>query len=207
MEIVRLQFNPTKPKEIDMELKQINRGIGEVRRSSVKINEKIQTLAVAIVGHAEEHGDCTPALNLVKALPASFRRNLLIEWFSTYSPIGMSVKDNRVAFNKPESKRYNRFNLAGAKANNWFEHEAPGQPEQLPDTLLEFDQKVESLIKVWETKLKNEKIAQTSVDKIKERIANMKKLIGFNADASEELKQKVAANAEGIAPPANKAAA
>lgn len=112
------------------DLKSIDRRITAIRNRGEKLNTLIQETAVDIIRHAADHGDCTRALSLVQAMPASFRRTKLINFFSEFSPIGMDVKKGKVGF----KKNGNPFNVDGAVANPWFE-DKPGEEEKLPNTL------------------------------------------------------------------------
>lgn len=142
-------------------LKEIDTQIKKIGGSKDKLNGLVQSTAVAIVEHAAEHGDCTRALALVKALGSAMNRTMLVNWFAYYAPIGMNVAQDRVGFIKHDSKRYRPFDIDGARTNPWFDpNSVPAnvRPEAIPDTLLEFDGKiinfVERLRKVVEDEAK-----------------------------------------------------
>ena len=87
-----------------------------------KINDYVQETAILIVLHAQEHGDCNEALNLVKALPQkSSRRGELIKWFAEVSPIGMDIEKGKVGLKSPSSKTFQPFNINKARAIKWFD--------------------------------------------------------------------------------------
>lgn len=101
-----------------------------------KINEDVQDMAVAIVSHANDTGDCDRARRLCRAVPPRLR-NLLIFWFRNVSPInvtiGRTAVDDKVSLRKEGKKLYNPFDVDKAAANKWFEN-----PFELPqDTSLE----------------------------------------------------------------------
>ena len=108
-------------------LKQIDANIKSIQNRYETVREKVQETALAIIEHAKDHGDCTRAVKLCRALPAR-ERNSLIGWFSLYSPIGVrmgkTTKEDNCRFIKEDSKRYNIFNLDGAKANKWYDDPA-----------------------------------------------------------------------------------
>ena|SRR6185312_3729651 len=77
-----------------MSLKNIDKNIATIVTTANKLNELVHETAMMIVLHAapkavggEGHGDCSRAQTLVMALPASFRRTMLIQWFATFTPI------------------------------------------------------------------------------------------------------------------------
>jgi hypothetical protein len=84
-------------------LKQIDTRIGDVRRLGVEFNQFIHETGLMIIRHAapkavsedcQGSGDCTRAVKLVRAMPASMRRTMLIAWFQAYTPIRIKLSDN-----------------------------------------------------------------------------------------------------------------
>src|SRR3546814_11023129 len=74
-----------------------------------------------IVRHAKEHGDCSTAQWLVMSLPASMRREMLILWFKTFTPIVVKNSDDFVAaMHKPGSKLFVEWNIKEADANPFY---------------------------------------------------------------------------------------
>lgn len=124
------------------DLKAIDAGIRKLRGLSANVNNLIQGLAVAILQHDKDHGDCSRALDLVNAIPNSFRRDMLVRWFAYYGNIGMDVKSGKPAKHiAKDAKAYRDVpydkRLNEAKVNPWFdEASVPGQPPLvLPITL------------------------------------------------------------------------
>lgn len=126
----------------------IDKLIGEVSVSVGSFNSKVQEAAIAIVSHAETFGDCSRAKVLARAVPSRLR-NMLIGWFSLYSPIGVtmgkSAADDKCRFNKEESvtafrvrsrvlgaDKFPLFHLDGAKSNMWFDDPSKSAPEPKP---------------------------------------------------------------------------
>lgn len=117
-------------------LKQIDQRIKTLRKSGyTKVHENVQEVAVSIVSHANDTGDCSRARSLVRVVPASMRP-LLVKWFSEVSPInvtiGKTANDDKVRLRKDSQKSYNPFNIEKAKAHNWWENpfavETPAKP-------------------------------------------------------------------------------
>lgn len=72
-----------------------------------KLNKYIHDTAMMIFDHAREHHDPAEAQRLVMALPASMRREMLILWFSKFTPIKVKNDDKWVAqAHKPGTKLY-----------------------------------------------------------------------------------------------------
>src|ERR1700747_2422476 len=114
-------------------LKQIDANIVLVRTNSAALNELIQNTAMDILEHARQHKDCTRAQQLVNAMPRSFRRSILIEWFATFSPIVTKDSDDwNAKMHKPDSKLFRPFDLEGAAAKPWYEM-AEDKPEKTYD--------------------------------------------------------------------------
>lgn len=123
-----------------MDLKTINKRIAYIMRNTASMNVYVQETAVGILEHAKETGDCTAALRLVQALPKSYRRGLLINWFGAYSPIGMNVGTGKVGFHRPEAKAFRPFDIDAARINPWYDS-AEANREDLPDTTTDEAQK------------------------------------------------------------------
>ena len=161
-----------------MNLKTINQRISQVRRMGVNFNNYVHETAVGIIAHAMEHGDCTPALRLVQAMPKSSRRALLITWFGRYSPIGMNVNQGTVAFHKEGAKLYRPFDLDGARANPF--HDMPeAKDEDLPDTTCEDVQKgILGLVKKLQKRVDDNEVAANDKPTVVSTIASLKELAG-----------------------------
>ena len=99
-----------------MSLKIIDRNIRTITGNISKLNDLIHSTAVLILSHARDHGDCTRALVLVKAMPASMRRKMLIDWFERNSPIRLNLVNDKVGMLKAEAKGYTAFDVDAAMA-------------------------------------------------------------------------------------------
>ena len=84
-------------------LKQIDSAIAKFATSAAALNEQCHTVAMMIFRHAapkavgpdcEGTGDCTRAVKLVRAMPASFRRTMMVEWFAKNTPIRIKLGDS-----------------------------------------------------------------------------------------------------------------
>lgn len=97
-----------------------------------KMNEYIHETAVMIIEHAKEHGDCSTAQGLVMAMPASMRREMLILWFTKFTPIVVKNAEEWASkMHKPESKLFVEWDIDEAKAKPFYEL-AKENPEAAP---------------------------------------------------------------------------
>lgn len=99
-----------------------------ITTSYEKANAYVHETAMMILEHANEHKDCSTAQGLVLAMPASQRREMLILWFSTFSPIVVKNNDDWASRMQPETLKngdknplFVPFDLEAAAAKPWFE--------------------------------------------------------------------------------------
>ncbi len=88
--------------------KQINRMIGDIASSGLKLDQKIHLTALACLAHAAQYGDNRLFANLYDAMPKGSRRKALVFWAMNASPYFLFDKDGAVRFGvyKPEVKAY-----------------------------------------------------------------------------------------------------
>jgi len=131
-----------KPKQLQTfaDLKAIDKGIARVRGVFGNANELVHALAVAILVHDKEHGDCTRALELVKSIPNRNQPDL-VKWFGFYGNIGMDVKNDKVRHIAKDSKTFNDTPtdklIEQARVKPWYDAASvPGNaPTIVPITL------------------------------------------------------------------------
>lgn len=132
-------------------LKAIDRAIASFTTNAGKLNRQCHQIAMGIMHHAFATGDCTRALTLVKAMPASMRRTMLIAWFAKHSPITVKLGDDeRVGLNK--GKNANPFDLEGADDEPFYAL-AEATPEEKQFDLATLIKMVEGLTKRIDAKL------------------------------------------------------
>jgi hypothetical protein len=157
-----------------MSLKIIDRNIRTITTNVKKLNELIHTTAVLIMAHAEQHGDCTRALTLVKAMPASFRRSMLIKWFEEYSPIRVSVTNDRVGILPKTAKNYRDFDVKAGTETPFYEI-----AERNPEKEYDFDalvKMVESLATTINRRVDNGKVPEADAASAKAMVAKLSSL-------------------------------
>ena len=114
-------------------LKNIDSNIKRITTNAKKLNELIHSTAIMVIQHAKEHGDCTRALALVKAMPASMRRTMLVLWFETYTPIRVKLNDDKVGILKETAKNYVAWDIDGATATPFYELAEQNAEEKVYD--------------------------------------------------------------------------
>jgi hypothetical protein len=154
-----------------MSLKIIDKNIRSITGNIAKLNGLIHDTGMLIMRHANDHGDCTRALVLVKAMPASFRRGLLVGWFERNSPIRMNLTNDKVGMLKAEAKGYTPFNLEAAAAVPFYVEastKAPGEAKQY-DTEA-FDKAFDSFISRMNKQIKDGNVPEGDLAAIEARI-------------------------------------
>lgn len=103
-----------------MSLKKIDANLVRITRDGDKLNQLVHTTAMMVMNHAIKSGDCTRALSLVMAMPASYRRTTLVKWFDKFSPIRVVLVNNVVGMLKKDDKGYKPFDLVKADAEPFY---------------------------------------------------------------------------------------
>lgn len=158
-----------------MSLKKIDANIKLITTNGAKLNARIHDTAVLIAAHAAEHGDCTRAATLVKAMPASMRRSMLILWFTTFTPIRGLSSDKSPALLKKDAKNYVAFDVKGGTAKPFYEL-AKDKPEAEDLSLEDAIIAMERLVKRLQKSVDEGKVVANDTDAIVARIASLKAL-------------------------------
>lgn len=150
-----------------------------ISSNAAKLNTYIHETAMQILAHAQEHGDCTFALKLTLAMPASMRRTMLIKWFETFSPVtvklpGTGNPDGKVGINK--GKNAKPFDLEGAAATPFYEL-AEQEPEDKVYTLAELIKMVQGLGKRIEGKIDKGEVGDNDRDAARALVSKIEGVI------------------------------
>ena len=131
---------------------EIDRRLRGFATTTKNYRNNAQSLAVDIIRHAEEHGDCTRALRLC-ALVGPKDRAHMAAYFTAFSPIKVDVAAKKVRLSKPDAKSYNDWDVDGALATPWYEWgKAPSVPKSF--NLNSFRADLQKLLKQYEKKIK-----------------------------------------------------
>jgi len=101
-----------------MDIKEINRNIGSIKKSTHNMQDKIQVTAIACIEHAIEHGDYTQFCRLVDAMGNGVRKSDFIYYVQSFTPLNWNNK--KQCFNKPR-KGGRSYMLAEANQVTWYE--------------------------------------------------------------------------------------
>jgi hypothetical protein len=93
------------------------------------LNTRVQEIAVAIVEHGagQGNGDMSRALTLVQTVNRHKTLNVafLIGWFRYFGQCNVNLRANdgqgKVSLIAREAKNFRPFDVAGARANNWYD--------------------------------------------------------------------------------------
>ena len=154
---------------------QILAEITAIKTDAHNFNQRVHKCALDIFDRSQVHGDCSQAQLLVMALPRSFRRLALIEWFSRYTPIvTKDSEDWESKMHKPESKLYRPFERESADANPWFQI-AENNPERKKKvwTFDAFVQFIANKAAEMDKKADNGDIPEEDVESIKAMTARL----------------------------------
>jgi hypothetical protein len=102
----------------------LDKEIRDLKGISKNLNERVQTVAVGIIEHDINHGDCSRAPKLINALPTGEQRRFLIQFLAYFGAIGVKMEKGTatgVGHIASDSNRYRKPDLEGARANMWFE--------------------------------------------------------------------------------------
>lgn len=124
-----------------MDIKQIKTAIATIAKAVTKLSADIQSVAVAIVFHALQHGDVTPATQLVSALGKALRRKALIDWFVVNGPFDFDGES--FTLNRARAKELRAADQAVLReallATPWESAKVAKAPVELVDLQVELD--------------------------------------------------------------------
>ena len=124
-----------------MDIKTINRKIGEIKRTSKTLQDKIHAVEIAAMRHAAEHGNHTPLTNLANAVSKGMRRKALILHIVSHSPLKWD--EDKQAFAKKKGKAWQEENISKAEEVPFWEFSDEVTPTVDLDKLLVAEKLVE----------------------------------------------------------------
>lgn len=125
--------------------KRINGIIKTIANRGANFDKLVQSTAIDVIKHVEEHGEVSLACKLFNALPNGSRRNALAHWFMKFGKIKLNVDDKGktdkaipFAFDKERET-----NIEGAKELAWFD----AKKEKSLDDEFNLDDKINRLMR------------------------------------------------------------
>lgn len=88
--------------------------------SANTMRAKVQVAAVAVLIHAEKHGDYTKANDLVNGLGDGVNGAALVEWFCKFGGLKVDTETPENGFTGWNGKEHIRANFSSAKAEMWW---------------------------------------------------------------------------------------
>lgn len=179
-----------------MSLKKIDGNIARIITSAAKLNEMIHNTAVMVLNHAVKYGDCTRALTLVKAMPASHRRTKLIAWFNKFSPIRVVLENDVVGMLTKDAKGYKPFEIAKAMTEPFYDIAEKVQEGKPPMDLADLRKWIEQQAKGLEKRAEEGKISEEEIATAKALAAQLRAIkvkhvpaANSNEDSNEGAKE------------------
>ena len=100
-----------------MDIKLINKKIGEIKRSGKALQDKIVAVEIAAMRHCETHRDSGALTRLVLAVPSAVRREALKIHIVDHVPL--TCDDEKQTF---KAKKKGTFNIEGAEKVTFYEY-------------------------------------------------------------------------------------
>jgi hypothetical protein len=134
----------------------LDKEIKDLKGIVANAHERAQVIAVAVIEHDREHGDCSRAKALVNAIANREERNFMVQFLAFFGAIGCKMEKGvctGVGHIDVKAKNYHKPDLTGAKNNLWFEaynaagekahwFQGPPKPAYIPGTLGDVGQNV-----------------------------------------------------------------
>lgn len=172
------------------------------------MQEKVQICAVAILAHAEKHGDWTKANDLVNGLPNGVKRDSLVAYFEQNGGL-ISGDDGFVAWSGADKIR-KQFNDAKTKMWWTYKVKSPFSGFNLDDEIEKLIEKAQKRVNdraKWldgDSELKKKDAEKIAVDI--ERLNALRDVLNSNVEPTEvtanepvDLQAKMAENADAMA--------
>jgi hypothetical protein len=161
--------------------KAINAKISAIRQTGAKLNDAIHETGLLVMQHSLAFNDCTGAARLIDALPMTHRRALLIRWFEMFSPIIVEKKKGvmNAHLARDGSPKHKKYDIDGARATR-FDALPEVQNEPGLFTIEDLNEAIDRLVKRAERLLKDNRVAEADVDKVKTRVTGLKMVATIN---------------------------
>ena len=93
--------------------------ISEVSSDGVKFNDKIQLVGLSAMYAAQQHGNSTPLMGLINALPGGVKTSALIAWIEQTCPASVKLEKGRSKVTLTKGRTKEDFDLEAAEADAW----------------------------------------------------------------------------------------
>jgi len=153
-----------------METKTLLKQIGALAKTIVKMVATIQTLAIECVMHAIQHGNVTPATQLIEACGKGIRRQSLVAWFERNGPFKWDATKMAFSLDSARAKKMREVPEADMRETladkKWEEAKPEGKLDSIFDVEAQFDaflRKVTKLAKEGKVEIRNKDLFEVLV--------------------------------------------
>lgn len=148
-----------------MDIKQLMQAIGRIGKTAAKLTRDVQAVAVECALHAVDHGNVTPANELVVNLGKGMRRASLRAWFETNTCMFIPKGKDAFGFDAPRAAKLKAEDRAELRerlmALPWEEAKPEEQVVSVFDVSEAFDKfmkRVESMAKDANVTVRNKEL-------------------------------------------------
>lgn len=189
-------------------LKKIDAAIAKFATTAAAVNVMAHNVAMMIFRHAAPEavgpdcqgtGDCTRAVRLVRAMPASFRRTMMVQWFKDNTPIRIKLSDSGdkceydPAYKKLSAdEKLKAWNLENANTIPFFEI-AEQTPEEKPFDFAAMLKFVEGMSKRVEKQIEKGTVPDADLPTAKALVEKLAKVRVTRVAANTETEAEQAA--------------
>ena len=148
-----------------MDIKQLMAAIGRIGKAAAKLTKDVQTVAVECALHAVDHGNVTPANELVESLGKGMRRASLRAWFETNTPMFIPKGKDKFGFDGQRAKDMRAEDRAALRERLMALPWEDAKPEEkvvsvfdVSDAFDKFIKRVESMVKDANVSVRNKEL-------------------------------------------------
>lgn len=148
-----------------MDIKQLMAAISRIGKAAAKLTKDVQTVAVECALHAVDHGNVTPANELVESLGKGMRRASLRAWFETNTPMFIPKGKDKFGFDGQRAKDMRAEDRAALRERLMALPWEDAKPEEkvvsvfdVSDAFDKFIKRVESMVKDANVSVRNKEL-------------------------------------------------
>lgn len=148
-----------------MDIKQLMAAIGKIAKTAAKLTKDVQTVAVECALHAVDHGNVTPANELVESLGKGMRRASLRAWFETNTPMFIPKGKDKFGFDSERAKAMRAEDRAALRERLMALAWEDAKPEEktvsvfdVSDAFDKFIKRVEGMVKDANVSVRNREL-------------------------------------------------
>lgn len=148
-----------------VEIKELMQAIGRIGKAAAKLTKDVQTVAVECALHAVDHGNVTPANELVDNLGKGMRRASLRAWFEKHTPMYLPKGKDKFALDSERAKTMRAEDRAALRERLTALPWEDAKPEEkvvsvfdVADAVDKFMKRVEGMVKDANVSVRNREL-------------------------------------------------